>query len=121
MQMKTFKILMCFFALSLCACNCTEKNVGTGDKDNNVSPETAKDVTAYVTTADSKTLFKKSSFNFTDTNVLDSYNIRYDKSKLGKEIDGFGLAVTTATAYNLMKMNQEDRTKFLTEDRKSVV
>ena len=115
MQMKTFKILMCFFALSLCACNCTEKNVGTGDKDNNVSPETAKDVTAYVTTADSKTLFKKSSFNFTDTNVLDSYNIRYDKSKLGKEIDGFGLAVTTATAYNLMKMNQEDRTKFLTE------
>ena len=49
--MKTLKILLCFMALSLCACNCTEKNVGTGDKDNNVSPETAKDVTAYVTTA----------------------------------------------------------------------
>ena len=113
--MKTFKILLCFMALSLCACNCTEKNAGTDDGNKNNQQQAVKDVTAYVTTSDAKTLFKKSSFNFTDTNVLDSYNIRYDKSRLGEEIDGFGLAVTTATAYNLMRMNQADRTKFLTE------
>ena len=74
-----------------------------------------KDVTAYVTSADFSSLFTRSSFNFTDTNVLPSYNVRYDKTSLGKEIDGFGLAVTTAACYNLMKMSQEDRTKFLTE------
>ena len=106
---------MCLIAFSMCACNCTEKPAGTDDGNKNNQTDQVKDVTAYVTTSDSKTLFKKSSFDFTDTNVLDSYNIRYDKGNLGNNIDGFGLAVTTATAYNLMKMPQEDRNKFLTE------
>lgn len=74
-----------------------------------------RDVTAYVTSADYSSLFDRSGFNFTDTNVLPSYNVRYDKTKLGKEVDGFGLAVTTATCYNLMRMSAEDRTAFLTE------
>ena len=103
-------MMFCF-----CACNCTEKNEGTSGGGNTDKVETVKDVTAYVTTSDMKTLFRKSSFSFTDTNVLDSYNIKYDKNSLGKEIDGFGLAVTTAVGYNLMMMDPADRTKFLTE------
>jgi glucosylceramidase len=102
-------------AFGICACNCTEKNAAADGEHTDKPIEQVKDVTAYVTTSDAKTLFKKSSFSFTDTNVLDSYNIRYDKSKLGEEIDGFGLAVTTATAYNLMKMDPADRTRFLKE------
>ena len=113
--MKTLRILLCLMAFGICACNCTEKNAAADGENTDKPIGQAKDVTAYVTTSDAKTLFKKSSFSFTDTNVLDSYNIRYDKSKLGKEIDGFGLAVTTATAYNLMKMDPADRTRFLKE------
>ncbi|MBO4566569.1 MAG: glucosylceramidase, partial [Bacteroidales bacterium] len=30
-------------------------------------------------------------------------------------VDGFGLAVTQASCYNLLKMNAEDRTRVLTE------
>lgn len=117
--MNTVKTLLISAVFCFCACNCTEKghgepSEGEENKQEQVG-EAADPVTVYVTTADAKSLFKRSSLKFTDTNVLDSYNIRYDKSSLGNEIDGFGLAVTTATCYNLMQMSQEDRTKFLTE------
>ena len=111
-DMHRFRLLFVSVLLCLCACNCTEN--GDSDKPEGPADET-KDVTAYVTTADMKNLFRKSVFSFTDLNVLDSYNVRYDKTSLGKEIDGFGLAVTTATCYNLMRMSQDDRTAFLKE------
>ena len=60
-------MMFCF-----CACNCTEKNEGTSGGGNSDKVETVKDVTAYVTTSDMKTLFKKSSFSFTDTHISDS-------------------------------------------------
>lgn len=108
------RLLPSVFLASLMACNCGEKNPVSGPQDPDV-PGQKKEVTAYVTKADLSSLFEKSDFRFTGSEVLPSYNIRYDKSKLGKEIDGFGLAVTTATCYNLIKMPQEDRTRFLTE------
>ena len=111
--MNNFRLLIASVLFCMCACNCTEGNKDEGKTDPPVV-ETG-DVTAYVTSADMKNLFRKSTFDFTDLNVLDSYNVRYDKTSLGKEIDGFGLAVTTATCYNLMRMTQEDRTAFLKE------
>lgn len=116
--MKIVRTFLILTAFCFCACNCTDKgqDTPTGGEDNKQEQvEQADPVTVYVTTADAKTLFKRSTLKFSDTNVLDSYNIRYDKTQLGNEIDGFGLAVTTATCYNLMHMSQEDRTKFLTE------
>lgn len=112
--MNNFRLLVASLLFGLCACNCTDKGNNDTGKDEPPVTET-KDVTAYVTTADARNLFKRSSFSFTDLNVLNSYNVRYDKTALGKPVDGFGLAVTTATCYNLMKMSQEDRTAFLTE------
>lgn len=111
---NNFRLLVASVLFSMCACNCTEGS-GSGN-DGKVDPPLGEtgDVVAYITTADAKNLFNKSSFSFTDLNVLSSYNVRYDKSSLGKEVDGFGLAVTTATCYNLMRMSQEDRTTFLT-------
>lgn len=105
------------FALALCLCGCACESKADTDKkgEEGTTPETTNDVTAYVTTADAKSLFKKSEFKFSGTDVLDSYNVRYDKTDLGKTVDGFGLAVTTATCYNLMRMTKADRTKFLTE------
>lgn len=113
-KMKALRTLLIFSAIFIGACSCTDKGATNTEGEDN-KPEVTKDVTAYVTTADSKSLFKSSQFNFTDTNVLDSYNVRYDKTALGPEIDGFGLAVTTAACYNLLMMPSEDRTKFLTE------
>lgn len=116
--MSTLKTIVISAAICCCACNCTEKGQDTPAEGEQNQPEQVEQedpVTVYVTTSDSKTLFKRSTLKFTDTNVLNSYNIRYDKTSLGNEVDGFGFAVTTATCYNLMKMTQEDRTKFLTE------
>lgn len=79
------------------------------------TPVVNGDVIAYVTTGDGASLFKKSAFSFTDTNVLPSFNVRYDKTKTAKTIDGFGLAITTATCYNLLRMQSDERTAFLTE------
>lgn len=110
--MNWLRISVTSVLLALMACNCTTKE-GSVDDQGKVPVLEDKDVTAYVTTSDAKSLFKKSSFGFTGTDVLPSYNVRYDKDSGKQEIDGFGLAVTTATCYNLMRMTQEDRTTFL--------
>lgn len=93
----------------LCACSQEkpkeEPDVPNVDQD--------KDVIAYVTSADATSYFTRKTFNFSEPGGLDSYKVTYDKTKLHQEVDGFGLAVTTATCYNLLKMTQEDRTAFL--------
>lgn len=109
--MKIYRLFVTAVLFGLLACNCTDDKTGGEAPDIPAAEE--KDVTAYVTTADARSLFKKSTFAFTGTDVLPSYNVRYDKNATLQEIDGFGLAVTTATCCNLMKMKQEDRTAFL--------
>ncbi len=114
--MNNLKLLFAAALFGFCACNCTDNPQNDGP----VNPEppvedVAQEVKAFVTTSDAKSFFKKSTFKKTDLNVLPSYNVKYDKTKLGKPVDGFGLAVTTAASYNLMRMSREDRTKFLTE------
>ena len=106
-----FRLYILSVLLCLTACACNEKP--SGEEPGGLVD--AKDVTAYVTTNDLKTLFKKSEFDFSTPEALASQTIRYDKSVLGKEVDGFGLALTTASCYNLMQMNAEKRTAFLKE------
>ena len=98
--------------LFMCSCSCAEKPDGGGQEPEQEIPE---DVTVYVTTADAKSLFVKSGIGFSDLNVLNSSKILYDKTALLQEVDGFGLAITTASCYNLLNMSQEDRTAFLTQ------
>lgn len=103
----------------MCACNCTTEQNGeqtpvTPDKP--AKPEfVAKDVIAYVTKGDKSKLFAKETFDFSEAGSMNPNQITYDKSKTLQEIDGFGLAFTTATCYNLLQMSQEDRTAFLEE------
>lgn len=111
--MKSIKFLT--LILFLCSCACSEEKPDNGGNGPDVPPEDGRNVTAYVTTADAKSLFKKTTFDFTDLNVLNSSKIFYDKTALLQEVDGFGLAVTTATCYNLLMMSQDDRTAFLTQ------
>lgn len=111
--MKSIKFLT--LILFLCSCACSEEKPDNGGNGPDVPPEDGRNVTAYVTTADAKSLFKKTTFDFTDLNVLNSSKIFYDKTAAFQEVDGFGLAVTTATCYNLLMMSQDDRTAFLTQ------
>ncbi|MDE5955486.1 MAG: glucosylceramidase, partial [Bacteroidales bacterium] len=46
---------------------------------------------------------------------MSPYQVTYDKNTDSPQVEGFGLAITTATAFNLLKMTPEDRTAFLTE------
>lgn len=116
--MKISKLFLSGVLASLCACNCTTEKAD--DKTSGTTPDTPaveqdKDVVAYVTKCDRSQLFRKSSFDFGKPGSMSPNQVTYDKTKTGQEIDGFGLALTTASCYNLLKMTQEDRTAFLTE------
>lgn len=111
------KILFSVLLVCLCAYNCTP----AGKPDDSKQPDTGqpvvqeKDVTAYVTMANQTLLFSKSGFDFSKPGSMSPNQVTYDKSRTLQEIDGFGLAVTTASCFNLLQMAQEDRTAFLTE------
>ena len=120
--MKVSKIFLSGILVCLCACNCTTDKPDDGQNENNTDtpvekPElVTKDVVAYVTTADSQMQFERTTFNFGKPGSMSPYQVTYDKTSLAAEpVDGFGLAVTTAAAYNLLKMAPEDRTAFLEE------
>ena len=111
------KLFLMLAVSCLCACNCTPADKPEdGKKPDQEQPVVQeKDVTAYVTMANQTLLFKKSGFDFSKPGSMSPNQITYDKTKTYQEIDGFGLAITTASCYNLLKMPQEARTRFLTE------
>ncbi|MBQ7811174.1 MAG: glucosylceramidase [Bacteroidales bacterium] len=118
--MKVSKIFFTGLVACLSACNCTTEKPDDGKTDTPgtpvTTPEKARDVTAYVTTADSRMQFEKTTFDFGKPGSMSPNQVTFDMTSLGEEkVDGFGLAVTTAAAYNLMQMSQEDRTAFLEE------
>ena len=117
-SMELKKLLIAGFMTCLCACNCVgEKPENPDDQQGTVTPpvEETYDVTVYKTSADKSYLFARSGFDFSKPGSMSPNQIVYDKTRTQQEIDGFGLAVTTASCYNLLKMSQEDRTAFLTE------
>ena len=99
-------------ACMMAAC-CT--NPENNDKNQDEELEKDKDVVAYVSSANASNLFKKSTFSFVETPLSSTNHIKFSDAPQAKTVEGFGLAVTTATAYNLLRMSQEDRTAFLTE------
>ena len=118
--MKMSKIFLSAILACLCACNCsTDKPAQDGGSDV-TPPDTPvvvkKDVVAYVTTENGYSQFERSSFDFGKPASMSPYQITYDMTDLEAwSVDGFGLAVTTASCYNLMQMSQADRTAFLEE------
>ena len=111
------KLFLMLAVSCMCACNCTPADKPEdGKKPDQEQPVVQeKDVTAYVTMANQTLLFKKSGFDFSKPGSMSPNQITYDKTKTFQEIDGFGLAITTASCYNLLQMPQEARTRFLTE------
>lgn len=112
--MKSIKTFLFTALACLCSCNQPAESPAEGENTKKPEPEQAKDVLAYTTTVDISKRFFKETFNFGKANTMSPYQIRYDKNDLAAQsVDGFGLAVTTASCYNLLKMSQEDRTAFL--------
>lgn len=104
--------LVCLFAI---ACNSNGKD-SDPDSPQPVEPEVQdKDVVSYVTTADASKLFVRSTFEFAKPGSMSPNQIHFSANDAAFQVEGFGCAITTATAYNLLKMKQEDRTAFLTE------
>ena len=101
-----------------CCCSPSGDVGGGGDKGGGAEqPDEPQvtDVVSYTTTADGLRLFSRSGFNFAKAGSMSPNQVRFSKDGSAPEVEGFGLAVTTASACNLLKMTQEDRTAFLTE------
>lgn len=90
-----------------------------GDDNGNVTPEPEVpqrgDVTMYVTTNTRSQDFKKQQVDFSSKDNMSPTTIKLEPGTRYQTMDGFGAAVTGSSAFNLMQMTQENRTKFLKE------
>ncbi|MHB9143650.1 MAG: glycoside hydrolase family 30 protein [Paludibacter sp.] len=98
-----------FLSMSLSACK-TEEIIPP------VVQPVQHDVDVYVTTANKSMLFVPVPLSFsTKPNMDVETTITMKPSDTFQTIDGFGAAITGSSAYNLLKMTQENRTKLLKE------
>lgn len=112
MNYKISRILLAGLLSGVCACNCSTKDK-PGDEGTVDPPVIAGDIMAYVTTADKSKLFAEEGLDFEKRGSMSPYIVNIDDDETYQTVDGFGGAITGATSYNLMQMNQEDRTAFL--------
>jgi glucosylceramidase len=102
----------CFLVLIAAACGDDSAKNGTEKKE---PGEQTGDVTVFVTTNNRSYDFKKQTVDFSKKENLSPATIRLNPEQRYQEMDGFGAAITGSTAYNLLQMKPEDRTKFLKE------
>ncbi len=100
--------------LSLAACGSVTSVDDTPNPNITSSEEpTGAVATLYTTTADrAMTLTKAYSAIGNEVNMAPT-TIQIDPTKTYQQMDGFGFAITYSTCYNLLKMDQEARAKFL--------
>jgi glucosylceramidase len=109
---NSFKLIL--LVLALCSCSSCEKTIP--DNSNGEEPELPKgDVTIYVTTNNRSQDFKKQAADFSSKSNMSPTTIKLNPAERFQTMDGFGAAITGSTAFNLMKMTKENRTKFLKE------
>ncbi len=93
--------------------------MGCGESENSTPQDQPKEefgeIEVLTTTANRNRDLSRSTVAFSET-VKDGSNvIKLQPETKYQTIDGFGAAITGATAYNLMKMTPENRAKFLKE------
>lgn len=119
--MKKFSLytLVALFAVCSCACNGKVDPAPAGPSESEkpvepVQPEVTGDATLWTTTFDKSQAFAKSTVSFGKAATMSPNVVRFTDEKF-QTIDGFGLAITQASCYNLLKMSASDRTKLLKE------
>lgn len=81
---------------------------------NPVDTTTVKSVTLYLTTANRTAELNKGTVALKTGSAASATNrILLEPSTTYQTMDGFGAAVTGSTAYNLLRMSSDNRTKFL--------
>ena len=113
--MKRLLIIPTVLALTCCACGHEVPENTKPDDPTPVEPVVeTKGAKAYVTTADKSQLFAESTIEFGKAVSMSPNIVRFTEDRY-QSVDGFGLAITQASCYNLLKMSKADRTRFLTE------
>ncbi len=110
---KNIKLILLVLLLGSCS-SCNETDGNTPDNGNNPGMSSG-DVTLFVTTSNRAQDFKKQTASFSTKSNMSPTTIKLVPATRYQTMDGFGAAVTGSTAFNLMKMTQENRTKFLKE------
>lgn len=103
-------ILFYYLTVTLLACG--------RDKNETVMPDpepsvVSGDVTLYVTTNNRSLDFAKQGIPFNGQLSMSPSTITLNPTQRFQSMDGFGAAITGSTCFNLLRMNQADRTKFL--------
>lgn len=76
---------------------------------------TSGDISVLMTTNNRAYDLTKLYVDFSDKFNMSPNTIKLTPATQYQTMDGFGAAITGSTCYNLMKMNKEDRTQFLTQ------
>ena len=110
--MKRISYHLLIGMLAVFACSCGENNP-------NPEPDPKTDsgsdgATLWTTTFDKSRAFAKSTVPFDQSSPQSPNAVRFTDETF-QTVDGFGLAITQASCYNLLRMSLEDRTKLLTE------
>lgn len=117
--MKDIKVILAaIIAAGALFASCGDDNNGPQPvPDTPATPEqpASSDVRVLTTTANRSKDLAESWISFSSTDNMSPSTIRLKPDKTFQTIDGFGAAITGSTAYNLLKMSQADRTKFLKE------
>lgn len=93
-----------------------EDNNGNQEDDNNGGSDVNTKTVWMLTTTPTKSYdLTESKLTAQEGSSMATKTMRINAADTYQEIDGFGSAITYAAAYNLLKMNQADRTKFLTQ------
>lgn len=112
------KILAYALLLSVVCCSCNGKD-GPSKPEEPDTPtppivEEEDGATVYTTTFDLSSKMAKSTVKFGKASSMSPNVVKFTAQNY-QTMDGFGLAITQATCYNLLKMTAEDRTKVLGE------
>jgi glucosylceramidase len=113
MNLKNILFLFCYLSVTLTACG--------SDNSEPAAPEPAPpagikgDVKLYVTTNTRSLDFALQKVDFNEKVNMSPATIILNPAKRFQGMDGFGAAITGSTCFNLLRMAQADRTKFLKE------
>lgn len=107
MRNLALTFLGCFTILAACS--------NSDDAETPIAPPVEGDVTIYATTESLTKDLTRDAVSFSKKDNMAPTNISLDATIRYQEMDGFGVAITGSTCYNLLLMNPTDRTKFLTE------
>jgi glucosylceramidase len=110
--MKLKLSLSCLFLVCASLIGCKSQR----DNPPDTPPVTSGDVDMYVTSANTSMLFQHIPLAFnTKPNMAIATTITLNPSVRFQQIDGFGVAITGSSCYNLLRMSASNRTKLLTE------